>query len=331
MSELGALYSRRFRQEHEADWRRLEALLTKLESGSLKALGDDEIIALPALYRSALSSLSIARAVSLDSALLVYLEGLSARAYFAVYGVRKSGLELISFFLTQTWPQSVRMIWRETLAAGLFLLGGAVLAYVMTLADPSNFALFMPEEMANGRGPGASRKALEAVLTEGATGNPMAFFASFLFTHNAQIALLAFALGALAGVPTVLLLIQNGLGVGALAAVYARQGLLAPLGGWLLIHGTTELSAVILAGGCGLKIAVALVFPGATPRLEAVRRAMGTVGAVMAGVVLMLFVAGLLEGFGRQIIQDLRARYAVALAALGFWTLYFVMIGRRRS
>jgi uncharacterized membrane protein SpoIIM required for sporulation len=155
-------------------------------------------------------------------------------------------------------------------------------------------------------------------------------FASFLFTHNAQIALLAFALGALAGVPTLLLMAQNGVGMGALAAVYAQKGLLLPLGGWLLIHGTTEIFAVILAGGCGLRIGLALVFPGAAPRLEAVRRETGVAGAVMAGVVLMLLAAGLLEGLGRQLIGGLLARYAVAGTALALWLFYFALAGRGR-
>jgi uncharacterized membrane protein SpoIIM required for sporulation len=330
MSELAVLYSRRFRLEHEADWRRLETLLTKLESGSLKDLRDEEIIALPALYRSALSSLSIARAVSLDSALLLYLESLCARSYFAVYGVRQSAAALTLQFFARTWPQAVRRIWREALAAGLVLAGGALAAYLMTMADPSVYGLFMPAELAGGRGPEASRASLAAVLQETSAVSPLAMFASFLFTHNAQIALLAFALGALAGVPTLLLMAQNGVGMGALAAVYAQKGLLLPLGGWLLIHGTTEIFAVILAGGCGLRIGLALVFPGAAPRLEAVRRETGVAGAVMAGVVLMLLAAGLLEGLGRQLIGGLLARYAVAGTALALWLFYFALAGRGR-
>ena len=69
MSEL-QLKSLRFRQEREADWRRLEALVTKAEKRSAGALSDTEILAMPVLYRSTLSALSVARATSLDQALI---------------------------------------------------------------------------------------------------------------------------------------------------------------------------------------------------------------------------------------------------------------------
>ena len=54
----------RFRAAHDADWQRLEALVTRIEKRSIKALSDDDLLALPVLYRTALSSLSIARETS---------------------------------------------------------------------------------------------------------------------------------------------------------------------------------------------------------------------------------------------------------------------------
>ena len=88
-----ALRSRRFRDAREGDWRALERLLDRLERGSLRRFTDAELTALPALYRSTLSSLSTARAVSLDQALQDYLEALCTRAYFVIYGVRSRPLE----------------------------------------------------------------------------------------------------------------------------------------------------------------------------------------------------------------------------------------------
>src|SRR5690606_32716038 len=77
----------RFRAEREADWIAFDLLLTKLEKKGAKALTSDELLELPLLYRATLSSLSIARATSLDKALLDHLEALSIRGYFLVYGV----------------------------------------------------------------------------------------------------------------------------------------------------------------------------------------------------------------------------------------------------
>ncbi len=81
----------RFRAAHEADWERLEELVGRLEKRSIQSLGDDDLLALPVLYRTTLSSLSVARDTSLDRALISYLEQLCTRAYFQIYGVPTLG------------------------------------------------------------------------------------------------------------------------------------------------------------------------------------------------------------------------------------------------
>src|SRR5580704_18951308 len=68
------LKSRRFRAEREGDWRRLESLLARVEGRSAAGLSDEELLAIPVLYRATLSSLSVARATSLDHSLIDYLE-----------------------------------------------------------------------------------------------------------------------------------------------------------------------------------------------------------------------------------------------------------------
>ena len=88
MSDL--LKSYRFREEREADWRKLDLILTRAENSGVKALTDEEMTALPRLYRQAVSSLSVARSISLDQNVTAYLESLCTRAYFFVYGARTS-------------------------------------------------------------------------------------------------------------------------------------------------------------------------------------------------------------------------------------------------
>src|SRR3546814_13442952 len=94
----------RFRAEREADWIAFDLLLTKLEKKGAKALTSDELLQLPLLYRATLSSLSIARATSLDKALLGHLEALSIRGYFLVYGVRESRWNRLRRFFLYDWP-----------------------------------------------------------------------------------------------------------------------------------------------------------------------------------------------------------------------------------
>ena len=108
-----------FRREREADWDAFERLVVRLERGSIRKLSDEELLALPRLYRAVVSSLSIARATSLDAALVDYLEGLSTRGYFLLYGIREPRRTRILAFFTTSWPGAVRSLWRETLIIAL--------------------------------------------------------------------------------------------------------------------------------------------------------------------------------------------------------------------
>jgi uncharacterized membrane protein SpoIIM required for sporulation len=317
------LKSERFRLEREADWRRLEALLARVERGSAADLSYEEMVALPGLYRSALSSLSVARAISLDRAAVQYLEGLCARAYFFVYGVRSTLPERIGGFFSRAWPAAVRSLWRETLACFALTVLGAVLGWVLVAHDPDWFSAFVPAGLAQGRDPTATTAFLRQTLYEGGAGQPLSVLATFLFTHNAEVALLAFALGFAFGAPSLLLVAGNGCTLGAFFAVYASRGLGFSLGGWIFIHGVTELFAVTLAGAAGIRIGWALAFPGESSRLEAAAWAGRLGGTVMGGVLVMLFVAGLLEGFGRQLIRDDAARWAIAAGTAVMWLTYF--------
>lgn len=319
----GLLKSQRFRQAREDDWRRLERLMDKAEKGSASKLTDAEILAVPVLYRSTLSALSVARETSLDQGLIDYLETLSARAYFFVYGSRATIQDRMVAFFRTDWPAAVRGLWRETLISAALMLLGALVAGWLVMHEPEWFYAFVPADLSGGRDPAASTETLRATLNGADGPQGLSAFAAYLFTHNAQVALLAFALGFALCLPTGLLILYNGATLGAFFALFASRGLGFELGGWLLIHGVTELFAVILAGAAGLKIGWAVAFPGQKRRLDAAVEAGRTAGIAMGGVVVMLMFAGLLEGFGRQLIVDTGLRYAVAAATALIWGLYF--------
>jgi uncharacterized membrane protein SpoIIM required for sporulation len=323
------LPSARFRAEREADWKRLESLLNVAEKRSAKALDEDELLALPTLYRSTISALSVARETSLDRALIDYLEGLSTRAYFYLYGVRGRMGPRIGAFFRRDWPAAVRMIWRETVAVLLLLAAGTIAGYALVRADPAWFSSMVPGGLAQGRTPEASTATLRAVLYgNGHRADGLEILAGLLFTNNAQVALVCFALGFLLGVPSSLMILQNGLILGAFLALYAAHGLTGELIGWLCVHGTTELFAIVLAGAAGVRIGWAVAFPGRLPRIEAMAAAGRLAGKVMLGVVVMLFVAALLEGFVRQLVTIEALRYAIGITALAGWIGYFYLPGR---
>src|SRR5690349_17298147 len=141
MAELH-LKSWRFRAEREADWRRLETLLAKAEAGGAAQLRRDELLEIPLLYRQALSSLSVARSISLDQSLTAYLESLCTRAYFFVYGARSRLPERLARFFFRDWPASVQALWRETLVAFVISAIATAVAFYLVQHDPDWFYSF---------------------------------------------------------------------------------------------------------------------------------------------------------------------------------------------
>jgi uncharacterized membrane protein SpoIIM required for sporulation len=283
------------------------------------------------LYRTTLSSLSVARDTSLDRALITYLEQLCTRTYFQIYGVQTPALRQIARFFSSGWPDAVRSLWRETLFCVALTFTAALLAYLLIRSDPSWYYSIIPEGLAEGRTPSASAEFLRSTLYS-KDKDWLGVFATFLFTHNSQIAIFAFALGFAFAVPTVLLILYNGLMLGAVFAIFAAKGLAFNLLGWLMIHGTTEIFAICISGAAGIRIGLAIAFPGRASRTDSAVAAGRTAATAMIGTVLMLAVAGLLEGVGRQTINADATRMLIGTAVLVGWLAYFyAWPARRRS
>jgi len=314
-----------FRQEREADWKAFEALLSRVEKRAPRTLSEDELLSLPLLYRSALSSLSVARATSLDSALIAYLEALSLRGYFYLYGARRGLRQRVGDFFLRDWPAAIRDLWRETWVSVALTVVGAIAGYWLVASDKRWYDAIIAPSLAGGRNPDSSAEVLRSVLYDGGSSHFLSGFAAYLFTHNTQVAILAFALGFAFAVPSVLIILMNGCMLGALFQVYAAKGLGLELGGWLSIHGTTELFAIALAGAAGMRIGTRIAFPGELTRMAAAAQAGRVAATVMVGVMMMLLFAGLLEGIGRQTITSDAARYAIGGGMLALWIAYFYL------
>lgn len=326
-----ALRSDRFRLEREADWQRLEAIVGRIERGRLRGLADADLLALPALYRTVASSLSVARETSLDAATLAYLEALVSRAWFIVYGPRISFGQWCARFFGGGWSRAVRALAPDIAFAVIIMLAGGCAGWAAVAADASWYGAIVPGAFMDERRPGASREALRGVLFNQTHQDMLPAFAAALFSNNAAVAILCFALGFLFGIPSLLLLAQNGGIVGAMLWLYHGQGLTLDLVAWLSIHGTTELSAIVLAGAAGLHIGRAIAFPGSRAVVDAAAAAGQRAAPVMLGAVLMLVIAALLEGIGRQTINTTGARLIVGWGMLGLWLAYFTLLGRRAA
>lgn len=319
-----------FRRERERNWRALEGLVDRFERDGPDSLSAKDLYRLPVLYRAALSSLSVARAISLDRNIIEYLEHLCARAFICVYGIKRHPLDVLKSFVMFDFPARVRAIRIHLALASMFLLLGAITAFLMVADDPDLYYSFVSSSLAGGRDPSAETEYLREGLYEGddSGSGELSAFSTMLFAHNSRIGLLSFAIGFAAGIPAALLLFMNGLMLGAFAWLYHSRGLGVDLWSWLLPHGVTEILALLLCGAAGLRLAHSLILPGRLSRMASLAIDGRKAGVVVIGAVLMLFAAGLIEGFFRQKVQSLWIRYAVAILTTVGWTWYFVFVGR---
>lgn len=323
--ESAALRSDKFRLEREADWRRLEDIVAKMERGGLRRIDDEDLLALPTLYRTAASSLSVARETSLDSATLTYLESLVQRAWFQVYGPRKGFFGWFREFILGGWSRAVREIWLDVCIALFVMVTGAIVGWVLVSQDTDWYYRLVSASMGETRVPGASRETLMKTLQVEDSAGGLSGFAAFLFSNNAGVCILAFALGFAFGIPSLMLLIHNMAMLGAMVWLFAGQDLGWEFGAWLSVHGTTELFGILLAGAAGLHIGRSMAFPGTRTILQAASEAGRRSAVVMVGVVLMMVVAALLEAFPRQLVAGTDSRYLIGGVFLSFWLAYFYL------
>jgi uncharacterized membrane protein SpoIIM required for sporulation len=326
-----ALRSSQFRKRREDDWRRLEILVGKAEKRGIPSLTPEELQSLPLLYRSAVSSLSVARSIALDRNMLAYLENLALRGFLVVYGPRTTLWDGIVQFLTRNFPAAVRRVWPHFLIAVLATLAGALAGFILTVGSEEWFSSLVPSGLEGGRGPESTRDDLlkhEIFAPWDGAAHSLALFANTLFQHNTMVGILSFSLGLAAGIPTILLMVYNGLIIGAFVALHYNRGLTVEFLGWLSIHGVTEFTAIWLCGAGGLLIADKIIFPDRYSRLQSLAIHGRIAARIGLGAVLLFFVAAILEGGFRQLVQSTEARYAIGWGMGLLWLTYFLRAGR---
>lgn len=275
----------------EVHWASLEKLLHQAEKNGIKTLSARDIRQLSSLYRLASADLARAQTRQLGIGVTDYLQDLVRRGYSQVYQgrQRQDGQEIIRFY-QQGFPQTVQASWTYILAAVVIFGLGIYMGWYYTWQDPAFKQLVIPEHI------------LRLVQEEGKLWmgsivgvEPLA--SSQIMTNNISVTLSALAGGIFAGLGTIFILWYNGLHIGAIATLVGQHNLAYPFWAFVFPHGALELPAIFLSGAAGLRLGQALIFPGRRSRLLALKQQGQLAAQLMFGVVPMLIIAGLVEGF----------------------------------
>lgn len=309
----------------QPDWDELRRLVGRARRvGGARHLSAAELARLDRLYRVTMIHMAQVRSRVRNKALLDNLSRLVAQAHSVVYvAPKRQPLSRIPRFFATGFARAVARSGRFHIASCALFLIGVVCGSIVGVQHPEGaYSLFPAMET---RLPGSSTEQLEYVLRSGRDqgGGEKLAFASFLLTHNTKVGFTACAAGIMCGVPTIFLMAYNGAMLGAFSTVHFQRGLGVELLAWLLPHGITELTAVILCGGAGLMLGAAVIRPGFRRRSEALVQGGREVMVLLLGVVPMFIGAGLVESFVRQSHLGTPARLLFALGTALFWVLYF--------
>lgn len=311
----------RFINQRKNAWQRLEELLKLLESASLRRLNREEVRELGRIYRRTSSDLAIARAESRDPRLVNYLNSLVIRAHGQIYRADPQGGKRVRLFFTQELPRTFRRTWKYTMLSFLVFAVFAVFSFVATSIDPEFSELVGVSPVFRERAIETKTHWWEDLNDANQVG------ASEIMTHNIQVTIYTFALGAAFGLGTLFYLAFNGASIASVLALTYKAGFGNDLVIFMVGHGVVELSCIFFAGGAGLLIGSAMIMPGDLSRAEALKKNGMEAVRLMLGVALFLCVAGTIEGFISPALIDARIKIGIGVITGIALYSYLLLVG----
>ncbi len=244
-------------------------------------------------FTELVNDLGYAKTFYPQSKVTQYLNKLASEIYLGIYKNKKEESSRIVRFWKMELPLVIEKYHRELLYAFLIFIFFALVAAFSAANDQS----FVRGVLGNDY--------VEMTEQNIAKGDPFGVYkrgdsaSMFLWiaVNNISVSFLIFILGILAGIGTVWMLFNNGVMLGAFQYYFFSKGL-----GWqsvlvIWIHGTLEISSIIIAGAAGIVLAKSLVFPGTYKRLYSLKRGARDGIKMMIGLVPVFILAAFLEGF----------------------------------
>ena len=301
-------------------YERAQMLLRSGRRG-LRRLSGPELARLIDDYQALTADLARARSLGAARETIDQLNRIAVTGHNLLYGqirLRRSGAPFCDI---GSFARIVRKhAWAVALSAAVFF-GSALASFIAVQLHPSLGYDLLADEFLEFDP--ANRDNLHNIPS---LARPVV--SSTIISNNIQVTLLAFGFGLTAGIGTILLLVVNGIHLGSVAGWMMLHDKDRALWGWIMPHGGTELLAICLAGAAGYILAGPIVAPGQLRRSTALRNIGSDALVIELGCMVMLVVAGLIEGFVSPSAIDYASRVGVLVVSLTLWALYFLGAGR---
>lgn len=303
---------------HNAEWQRLEWLINR--GRRLTGAEADELVE---LYQRTATHLSVVRSSSPDPQLVGRLSSLVARGRAAVAGAQAPLWRDVTRFARVSFPAAAyRMRW--------WWLGSAVLGNLVSLAL-AIWVVHSPEVQASIGTPDEIRELVENDFANYYTEHSAASFAFQVWVNNAWVSAIALIFGILLGIPTVYVLLLNQVNLGLTGGLMFAYGKGDVFFGLILPHGLLELTAVYLACAGGLKLGWTIIDPGPRRRGQALAEEGRAAVSIAIGLVAVLLVSGLIEGFVTGWVHITWLRIGIGVVAEAAFLSYVIVLGRRAT
>ncbi|NDV77936.1 stage II sporulation protein M [Dysgonomonas sp. 511] len=273
-----------FIKENREKWQKIDSQ-TKASDIPSETLADNFI--------ELTDDLSYARTFYPGSQTVRYLNQLTGQYFIKIYKYRKRSKGRFFRFWSEELPLVMYKYRKNMLYAFIFMFAGVLLG-VFSQQQDSTFASFFLS-------PAYVNQTLENIEK----GDPMAIYKDdhkeLMFfgiaTNNIWVAFYAFILGIFFSAGTVYILFLNGIMLGVFQYFFYTKGLLLTSALSIWLHGTLEISAIIIAGGAGLILGNSLLFPGTYKRTYALQKAAKDALKVVVGLVPVFLVAAFIESY----------------------------------
>lgn len=276
---------------------------------------------LASYYIQLTNDLSYAQTYYPGSKTLLYLNSLASQAHQKIYITKKESKNKIVSFWKDEFPLFFRQYHKTLLYAFLIFMAAVIIGAVSTLNDDSFLRLIL--------GDGYVNMTIENIEK----GEPMAVYksgsniGSFLgiTINNIRVAIIAFALGVFFSVGTVWVLFSNGIMLGSFITFFYNYGILEKTSTvWL--HGTIEISVIVIAGCAGLVMGNSFLFPKTYSRRVAFMKGAKDGLKIVVSTIPFFIIAGFIEGFITRYGEQMPSFLAYGIIFISLFVIIYYYI-----
>ena len=269
--------------------------------------------------------LAYARTFYPKSKTVQYLNGLAGSIHLAIYKNKKEKQNRLIEFWKYEVPLVMARNQRALLYAFLFFTCFVLIGVLSAHYDENFIRLILGDGYVNMTNENIEKGDPFGVYK---SREPMTMFLTIAF-NNIYVSFRVFVMGLMLGVGTVYGLFYNGIMLGSFEYYFFSKGIGFDSILVVFIHGTLEISAIIIAGAAGLVLGNSILFPKTLTRMQSVVRGAKDGLKIIIGLLPVFLLAAFFEGFiTRHTDMPVWMSSFILLASLAFIIYYFIVYPR---